>query len=271
MSEKSGLDEGEREESPVELSRKWMVQSRHGTLGTVSVDDESVGWPFLSVVPYALTVHGQPFILTANIAQHTRNMIADKRVSLMIQQQQGEGDPQSGWRLTMIGEMEKIEKESVSEAEYEELGARYREIVPKAKSYLAMHGFDYWVLRLKRLRFIAGFGRITWIPGSELVRDRVPEEIAEMAPGIISHMNADHGDALAAMANAYCSVDGELGKAEMTALDSSGFFLRVGAELHYIGFGKDMRVGEARSIFVSLSQKARTLVEERMKNSDQNV
>lgn len=276
MTENPSSAEEAPEASPAELARSWLLKSESGTLGTLSVDEQSVGWPFLSVVPYALTPEGMPFILTASIAQHTRNMKGDARASLMIQQPKKDGDPQSGWRLTLLGRalpvrVAKDEDEAGKEAEgeahwvspeaYEELGARYRERVPQARSYMATHGFGYWVLKLERVRFIAGFGRIHWLSGSDVAHDLGSDELRAGGDGIISHMNEDHVSALDAMVKAYSAVD-EPENTEMTAVDSSGFLVRSAGDLHYISFGRDIGLSEARTVFVSLSQKARSIVEE---------
>jgi heme iron utilization protein len=258
------------EESPAVLARRWLLQSSHGALGTVSVDEKSAGWPFLSVVPYALTAQGEPYILTAGIAQHTRNMQADSRASIMIRENKGDGDPQTGWRLTLLGRMKKMAEDSVSKEEYEVLSARYRERVPKADSYLAMHGFDYWRLDVERVRFIAGFGRITWLESGDIRRNLADDALKEGGPGIIEHMNKDHGGALVLIARAFCADEEDCDVAEMTAVDSSGFFLKTGQELQYISFGRDIEATEARSVFVSLSQKARLIVEERSRNQGKN-
>lgn len=259
------------EQSPAELARAWLLGSKDATLGTLSVDEQSVGWPFLSVVPFALTPEGMPFILTAGIAQHTRNMKGDARASLMVQEKKEEGDPQSGWRLTLLGRMKPVRLEGtggegeahwVSPEAYEELNARYRERVPQARSYMATHGFNFWVLTVERVRFIAGFGRIYWLSGEDIAHDLGADELRAEGAGIISHMNEDHVSALDAMVSAFCSSESAPENTEMTAVDSSGFLVKSGGDLHYISFGRDIKLSEARTVFVNLSQKARAVVEE---------
>ena len=267
------------EKSPAELARGWLLSSKDATLGTLSVDEQSMGWPFLSVVPFALTEEGQPFILTAGIAQHTRNMSGDARASLMVQQKKQEGDPQAGWRLTLLGLMKQVSvkaehKDSgdyhwVSPETYEELNARYRERVPQAKSYMATHGFEYWVLTVDRVRFIAGFGRITWLSGADVAHDLESDELRKGGPEIIAHMNEDHQSAIKAMLQAFCSLETVPEDAEMTAVDSSGLMIRSGGELHYISFGRNIPSSETRSVFVKLSQKARAIVEESLRESEE--
>lgn len=261
------------ERSPEELARGWLLGAKNGTLGTLSVDEQTVGWPFLSVVPYALTPDGMPFILTAGIAQHTRNMKGDSRASLMVQEQKRDGDPQSGWRLTLLGRMKQVRVKDgtkggegdyhwLSSEAYEELNARYRERVPQARSYMATHGFSFWILTVERVRFIAGFGRIHWLSGADVAHDLDGDELRAEGAGIISHMNEDHVSALDAIVSAFSSSEKAPENTEMTAVDSSGFLVRSAGDLHYISFGRDIKLTEARTVFVNLSQKARAVVEE---------
>ncbi|MDF1663921.1 MAG: DUF2470 domain-containing protein, partial [Planctomycetota bacterium] len=262
------------EQSPAELARSWLLGSKDATLGTLSVDEHTVGWPFLSVVPYALAPDGMPFILTAGIAQHTRNMKGDPRASLMVQERKAEGDPQSGWRLTLLGRMKQVRVEKkdgekaegdyhwVSSEAYDELNARYRERVPQARSYMATHGFQFWILALERVRFIAGFGRIHWLSGEDVTHDLAQDKLRTEGAGIISHMNEDHVSALDAIVSAFCASEKAPENTEMTAVDSSGFLVKSAGDLHYISFGRDIELSEARTVFVKLSQKARAVVEE---------
>ena len=61
------------------------------------------GWPFGSITPYAVAATGEPIILISEIAEHTRNLRADARASLLVQDSQSLADPQSGARVTLMG------------------------------------------------------------------------------------------------------------------------------------------------------------------------
>src|SRR5688572_9544560 len=77
-----------------------------GMLATISKRIE--GWPFGSIVPYAIDRRGRPIILIAGIAEHTKNIEHDDRVSLLLQEPEGEGDIQAKGRLTFLGRAEMI-------------------------------------------------------------------------------------------------------------------------------------------------------------------
>ena len=61
------------------------------------------GFPFGSVVPYCLDANGWPLILISRIAQHTKNLQADPRCSLLVAER-GAEDVQATGRLTLLAE-----------------------------------------------------------------------------------------------------------------------------------------------------------------------
>jgi len=89
---------------------------RAGTLATISADPGTKGYPFGSVVPYALDDAGGPIVRIADIAQHTRNLKADPRASLLVRPEPTDGDPQATWRVTLVGRMEAREPRTGLEA-----------------------------------------------------------------------------------------------------------------------------------------------------------
>lgn len=155
-------------------ARRWLREGRVAALATLSVDDRTRGFPFGSVVPYALDADGAPFILIADIAQHTKNLRADPRASLLICEPERDGDPQAGWRLTLLGPMAPLQTTP-------ERHARYAARVPGTRGYLEddSHGFRFWSLRTERIRRIGGFGQIGWLEAGAIRRDPGSDEEAE--------------------------------------------------------------------------------------------
>jgi putative heme iron utilization protein len=245
-------EDAEAAEDPAADARRWLLTTTSGALATLSADPETEGFPFGSVVPFALTPEGEPFILTASIAQHTRNLRRDPRASLLVQEPQPAdgGDPQAGWRVTLLGRMHEI-------AADEALHARYAERVPDAPAYFETHDFAFWEMDVVRVRVIAGFGRICWVEADAIRRDPRGEGLGAAAAGIIEHMNADHEDALLAMCAAFRDVRPK--DARIVDVDRTGFLVRTeapGGVLHF-SFGREIRAADAREAFVALTRKAR--------------
>ena len=63
-------------------ARSLMMSEYQGILSTISV--EAQGYPFGSVTPYCFDSQGRPVILISRIAQHTKNILADPKVSLIV-------------------------------------------------------------------------------------------------------------------------------------------------------------------------------------------
>lgn len=138
---------------------------RSAVLSTLSVHDGIVGFPFGSTVPYALTPEGSPILLLSGLAEHTRNLLANPRASLLVQEPGPRGEPQTEWRITLVGTLERV---SDPGARRDELMERYRLKVPGSAAFAGLPDFHPWVLRIQRIRFIAGFGRIHWVEPSDL-------------------------------------------------------------------------------------------------------
>ena len=86
---------------------QFLRTTQSGVLSTFS--EKFIGYPFGSVAPFILDHSGQPIILISTIAEHTKNIIANPKVSLLVFA--GDDDLQANARLTIIGEAVKIDKE----------------------------------------------------------------------------------------------------------------------------------------------------------------
>lgn len=232
--------------------RAHVFSNRSGSLATISVEPGLEGFPFGSVVPYALDERGRPLVFVSDLAEHTHNMAADPRVSLMVRPH-AEGDPQSTWRVTLIGTMQKLEPNDETEHGY----ARYVAQVPNAPSYRSAHKFDLWRMDVARIRFIGGFGKIHWVEAVDYLREPGHAGYAESGCGMVDHMNEDHADAVMD----YCKGlrDVQPASATMTGIDAGGFFVRTTEPdgLHYFPFEKEVAADDARMALIGMLKRAR--------------
>ncbi|MEN3331247.1 MAG: hypothetical protein V7641_612 [Blastocatellia bacterium] len=213
-----------------------------GVLSTHSVDVE--GYPFGSIAPYVLNYEGEPTLLISDIAQHTRNIKQNPKVSLTVFER-GADDPQAGSRLTWIGDAELIDPSDT------EIRLRYLRYFPSAASYFETHDFSFYRIGLQRARFIGGFGQIYWIePGAMLNRN--PFRQAEGR--IVEHMNQDHQQALFHYCEVLCGV--KANAVTMTGIDGEGFDMLADQRKLRIDFDSAIHtVEEARAILVSLAKR----------------
>ena len=222
-------------------ARKLLNHQGVGVLSTHSIDVE--GYPFGSIAPYTLNSDGEPAILISEIAQHTRNIKQNNKVSLTVFDRLAD-DPQSGSRLTWIGDANRIDESDRDTRD------RYLRYFPSAESYFETHDFSFYRINLRRARFIGGFGEIYWIEREAML---VKNPFRETERGFIEHMNEDHQKALFR----YCELFGRPGveTATMIGIDSEGFDLLADNRKLRIDF--DSTIGtteEARAELVKLAR-----------------
>lgn len=226
-------------------ARQFLSSTHSGVLSTISA--RLGGYPFGSIAPFVLDHDGNPLILISTIAEHTKNIQADARVSL-IAFDPATPDMQAGARLTVIGKAIPTDKD-------ERLRARYLRYFPQAEGYFGMHDFLFHRIEMGQARFIGGFGKIHWIAGDELRAP--PHRLAAEEAAILDHMNADHAENL----RAYCRhVHGvEAAQAAMIGIDTAGFDVRVDGKLLRFAFDTPVTdAQEARQALVALAKACRT-------------
>jgi heme oxygenase (biliverdin-IX-beta and delta-forming) len=224
-----------------------------GRLGSLSTHSRKFpGYPFGSMMPYAADNRGRPVFFISTMAMHTQNLQGDARASLMIMQPDVSGDPLGAARLTLVG----TAKETPA-AEVEDL---YLSLHENAKYWREYTDFAYYRLEVEGVYFIGGFGVMGWISAEEYAAAS-PDPLAESAPGIIRHMNADHADALVLIARHFASESPD--QATLTSVDRLGFHLKLktGDRIHGRRVAFPREVGnqeDARTVFVEMVRQART-------------
>jgi putative heme iron utilization protein len=193
-------------------ARRFLRRRRHGVLCTLSRRFD--GHPYGSVVPFVLDHAARPVILVSRLAEHTRNLESDSRVSLLAHE--AERDVQAGARLTLVGD--------ASPGKHMEL-ARYLNYVDGADRLLALGDFSFWTITPRALRFIGGFGDIRWISAGDYAPPA--NALAELEDGILAHMNQDHATALRDYCRHYHQRD--CAAATMIGIDCDGFDVRAPA------------------------------------------
>jgi len=225
-------------------ARKFLHNTRSAVLSTHSARFD--GYPFGSIAPFVLDHEGNPLILISTIAEHTKNIHQNPRVSL-IAFDPAASDMQAGGRLTLLGNAVVADKQDGA------LRARYLRYFPTAAQYFDMHDFLFHRITVEQARFIGGFGNIHWIAGADL--HSPANHLAEQESDILEHMNTDHAGSLLA----YCRhVHGlEAKEAVMVGIDTDGFDVRADGSLLRFNFETPItNAQEARVALVDLSKAA---------------
>jgi putative heme iron utilization protein len=225
-------------------ARRCLRAHRSGVLATLSA--KLGGYPFGSIVPFVLDRDCRPVILISALAEHTRNLAADARASLIVHDYAD--DVQAGTRLTLVGDAARL-------ADDTGVRDRYLRQFPAARELLALGDFSFWAITPKRLLFIRGFGRIDWIDAAALAPPA--NTLAEAEDEIVAHMNADHTVALADYCRHYHGVTPVA--VEMTGIDCDGFDVRADGRWLRFEFPEAVtNAGKAREALVAMARAART-------------
>src|SRR6187402_2424640 len=84
---------------PKAAARKLLREGRSAALGTLMAGS---GGPYCSLVNVATLPDGSPLLLISRLAVHTKNILADARIGLMLDERK-EGDPLQGARVMLMG------------------------------------------------------------------------------------------------------------------------------------------------------------------------
>ena len=281
MSETSENDDVQRaaetanKGEPAKDVRQWLHTSKYATLATLSVRKSLAGFPLGSVVPFAVDRQGRPVILIANIAAHTKNLRGDSRAALFVHDPEATGDPQASWRASVMGRFHKLVPareraegktlaegdEAISDAEWDQIMARYTQRVPQAPGYMKMHGFSFWRMStIESIRYIAGFGRICWIGGETYRQSVDAQAFPKMEQGAMHHMNEDHAENMKEMCQGLLGQTPEA--VSMVDLDISGCILETKepAGMHYMRFDTLVQGrSDYKTQIISLLRQARSM------------
>lgn len=232
----------ERAESPAATARRLMRSLDRATLAT-SQD----GWPYASLVLAAVDHDATPLLLLSDLAEHSKNLKRDSRVSLLFDGTAGRDDPLTGPRVTVLGEAKPVADPR--------LLARFTARHPSAAGYAGFADFHLYRFDIARAHLVAGFGRIHAIAAHALLAPAAPA-LAAAESGILEHMNDDHAEAIELYATRLAGASGSGWR--MTGIDPEGIDLRRGGAVVRLDFPAPVGDAEgARAALVRLARQAR--------------
>lgn len=229
--------------SVADVARRFLRAQRSGVLSTVSA--RHAGYPFGSVVPFALDALARPVLLISELAEHTRNLAADPRASLVVHSYAD--DVQAGPRMTVVGD-------AVSLGDRDSACERYLRRFPDAVRLVALGDFSFHAIVPRELLFVQGFGRIDWIGAESFAPP--PEEVAEAEAEILAHLNTEHVETLRLYCRALAGVDAAT--AEAIGIDCDGIDVRAGKQLLRFDFDAPaLDAAAVRARLIGLAERAR--------------
>src|ERR1700694_3601219 len=204
---------------PAGLARSLLRRSRQGALATLMTGS---GDPYCSLVNVTTDPAGAPILLISRLALHTRNILGDNRVSLMLDER-AEGDPLEGSRIMLAGRAEEAGGEDAKI-----LRRRYLNAHPSAEAFVDFKDFSFFRIRPSGAHLVAGFGRIVDLKPEQFLTDISDAgALLKAEQGAIEHMNADHRDAMSLYATRLLGAD--TADWRCTGCDPDGIDMQAGA------------------------------------------
>ena len=194
-----------------ERARTLVAQISTGTLCTLALEPQ--GYPYGSFVTVAFD-NGDPIFLISRLAEHTKNLERDPRASLLVAEG-GSADPLANGRVTMLGPCTRVEGDGGTAR------AAFFAAHPNSAYYADFRDFAFWTLHVEHVRYIGGYGRMSWISKADW-QAAEPDPLCPSAAGVIAHMNGDHTDAMVLYCKAFSKAT-EVTSASMTGVDRYGF------------------------------------------------
>jgi hypothetical protein len=192
------------------------------------------------------------------MAMHTQNLQADPRASLLVMQEDSEGEPLGASRVTLVGNVLPVPRTESATAR-----DLYLQRHANSKYWVDFEDFSFYRMNVVDVYYVGGFGVMGWVSASDYDQSQ-PDPLADAMTEIIQHMNADHKDALVLLARKFARVAST--EATMTAVDHLGFHVRLktsdgmrGARIAFLREAKNP--AEARNVLVEMVQQARSQAE----------
>jgi heme iron utilization protein len=234
-----------------ERARTLVAQISTGTLCTLAL--EPAGYPYGSFVTVAFD-DGHPVFLISGLAEHTKNLEQDHRASLLVAES-GSEDPLANGRVTMLGPCTRVEEDGGSAR------AAFLAAHPNAAYYADFRDFAFWKLRVNAIRYIGGYGRMSWISQADW-QAAEPDPLASSAAGTMAHMNDDHADAMVLYCKAFSQAT-DITAATMTGVDRYGFDMSAttpkGPRPVRVAFAEPVRTPEeVRAVLIAMVKDARS-------------
>ncbi|HET9073063.1 MAG TPA: DUF2470 domain-containing protein [Solirubrobacteraceae bacterium] len=244
--------------SAAEAARTLLAGTNLAALATL----DGSGAPWSSLVTFGALEDGSPVLCLSRLAEHGRNAAGDPRASLMITESALPADPLAAGRVTLAGT---LWRPAGGSAELAAARAVHLAAVPSARIYVDFSDFAVWVLAVERVRWVGGYGRMDWAP-AEGYGAAAPDPVAPRAAGAVTHLNADHRDALLSIARALGGYP-DAASASASGVDRYGIDLIVetprGRAPARVAWSSPLTdAAELRAASVALTHRARAALEQ---------
>ena len=140
---------------------KTVIELLHmsGDIGLATHSTTLTGYPFATSVNYAVDERHRPLMLMSRLAEHTQNVLANPKTSLVVARSLGDGEIA---RASFVGNVTQIEANP-------QLTSRYLRFNPAAERFLQLGDFHFYRFEPLRIRVVGGFSQAGWLDGKQLL------------------------------------------------------------------------------------------------------
>jgi hypothetical protein len=226
-------------------AKRLLREGRSGALATLMLNN---GDPYCSLVNVATDASGAPLMLLSTLAIHTKNLLADNRISLMLDERKA-GDPLEDARVMLTGTAARTGSGDVRTA--------YLRRQTEAEKVVNFTDFSFFKMDVLRVHLVAGFGRIVDLKPEDILTDVSDARALVEAEGdAIAHMNEDHAEACRLYATKLLGApDGDW---RCVGIDPEGLDLQLGRAALRLFFPQRVTApGPLRAALRQLADKAR--------------
>ena len=249
------------EPSHAERARTITVDATRASLATLvapgSDTEPLAGYPYCATANVVVDDDGAPLTFVSTLAPHTHALHADPRACVLLTEEADDGaDQLAAGRVTLLGRMQRLDRDG---AGFDDARRRFLTVHPHA-TYVDYHDFECWRLRVTGIRYVGGFGRMSWVD-PDAYAAAAPDPLRHVAPGAVAHLNDDHADALLVCAQALGGVP-DATAARVDRLDRYGMDLHVttggGSRTTRVAFVEDVAdAAGLRAAAVAVTRLAR--------------
>jgi hypothetical protein len=151
------------------LATRALMSCRQAVMASQSASVP--GFPFTSVIPVSMTVEGEIIALLAETTPHSRNLLIDPRVSMLLHDDL-EDNWQAATRLSVVGRMRPMDPQ---QSDLAQLRESFYLLHPELDHFDESEDHHFWVLDAIQFRLLSGCDKAQWI-------DRIEPDLFELSP-----------------------------------------------------------------------------------------
>ena len=163
------------------LVRKIIRKSKTAVL---SSHLNGVNWPYGSLVLSCCEHDGSPYVFISDLAEHTKAINMNNKVSIFYENCNFLDDPLTGTRFSVLCKAFGVHKKEESRLLLNRFVLRH----PESKIYLKFKDFNIFKLSVEKIHVISGFGKIRWLDKDDMIGTKY-ENLIKSEKTIIDFVN----------------------------------------------------------------------------------